>query len=77
MLFVGEIIGDDVAPAIVADQDEVRTVTPKIAGKQQPGIRNIDGIRVARLRLNYGACAPITSVRRGRASHSCLKHARN
>ena len=65
----GKIAGDDVMVAVVAGQDEVRTLAFEMAGKQQFRIGNADSVRMRCVGVNYGRTGAVTALRRRRVSH--------
>ncbi|MBV1698203.1 MAG: hypothetical protein KGQ47_07600 [Hyphomicrobiales bacterium] len=71
MFFAGEIIGDNVAAAVVAGEDEVGPVPLEVAGKQQRGIGNDDGVGVRGAKMKDGTTCPVAAFG-GRVGHSTL-----
>ena len=55
--------------AVMAGQDEVRTLAFKMPSEQQFRIGNADDIRTRRVGVNYGWTTAVTTLRRRRVSH--------
>ena len=65
----GKIVGDNVMVAVMAGQDEIRTLAFKMPREQQFGIGNTDNIWMRSVGVNYGRTGTVTTLRRRRVSH--------
>ena len=55
--------------AVMAGQDEVRTLAFKMPSEQQSRIGNADDVRVSSVGGDYGWTGAVTTLRRRRVSH--------
>src|SRR5581483_9389975 len=58
MMGIGEIVGNDDMPAVMAMHMQVEAGLLERAVRQQVSVRNIDQIGMRRIRLNYGRRSP-------------------
>ena len=64
-----KVVRDDVTVAVMAGQEQVRTLAFKMPGEQQFGVGNADRIRMGRISVNDGRTTAVTTRRRRRVSH--------